>query len=104
MLLTYVPKRIHFGTATFLMRMNLAVMDWVRTLCLSALPGYACYYSQKNSQRACTSERLYLDMRRTDRTTPLKVFTEKSFSFVDQVWDSYMAKNMEDLKYVITHM
>ena len=30
MLLIYVPKRIHFGTATFLMRMNLAVLDWVR--------------------------------------------------------------------------
>ena len=29
MLLTYVPKRVHFGTASFLMRMNLAVLDWV---------------------------------------------------------------------------
>lgn len=30
MLLTYVPKRIHFSTKTFLMKMNLAVLDWVR--------------------------------------------------------------------------
>ena len=28
-LLTYLPKRIHFGTTTFCMRMNLALCDWV---------------------------------------------------------------------------
>ncbi len=28
-LLTYLPKRIHFSTKTFLMRMYLAVLDWV---------------------------------------------------------------------------
>ena len=28
-LLTYLPKRIHFGNDTFVMRMNLAVLDWV---------------------------------------------------------------------------
>ena len=53
----------------------------------------------ENSQRASTSERLYLDMRRPDRRTPMKVLTEKSFRFVDQMWDCYMAKNMEDLRY-----
>ena len=29
-LLTYPPKRIHFSTRVFNMRMNLAVVDWVR--------------------------------------------------------------------------
>ena len=29
-LLTYLPKRIHFSTRTFNMRMNLALLDWVR--------------------------------------------------------------------------
>ena len=29
-LLTYLPKQIHFSTVTFNMRMNLAVLDWVR--------------------------------------------------------------------------
>ena len=29
-LLTYLSKRIHFSTRTFNMRMNLAVLDWVR--------------------------------------------------------------------------
>jgi len=28
-LLSYVPKRIHFGTMTFKIRLNLACMDWV---------------------------------------------------------------------------
>lgn len=28
-LLTYLPKRIHFGTSAFKMRMNLAILDWV---------------------------------------------------------------------------
>ena len=31
-LLTYVPKRIHFSTTTFRMRLNLALMDWVSCL------------------------------------------------------------------------
>ena len=31
-LLTYLPKRIHFSTRVFNMRMNLAVMDWVRCM------------------------------------------------------------------------
>ena len=34
MMLTYVPKRIHFSTCTFNMRMNLAVLDWVRLIVL----------------------------------------------------------------------
>lgn len=33
MMLTYVPKRIHFSTRTFKMRMNLALLDWVSVLC-----------------------------------------------------------------------
>ena len=33
---SFVPKRIHFGTATFKMGMNLACMDWVRQIKLIA--------------------------------------------------------------------
>ena len=29
MLLIYIPKHIHFSTKIFIMRMNLAVLDWV---------------------------------------------------------------------------
>ena len=50
MLLTYVPKHIHFGTTTFLMHMNLAVLDWVRkrTCCgYYKCIGYTCVYCMK---------------------------------------------------------
>ena len=31
-MLIYVPKRIHFGDDTYSMRVELAVLDWVRRL------------------------------------------------------------------------
>ena len=31
-MLIYVPKRIHFGDDTYNMRVELAVLDWVRML------------------------------------------------------------------------
>ena len=37
MMLTYVPKRIHFSTKTFKMKMNLAVLDWVRYLYIAVI-------------------------------------------------------------------
>ena len=58
----------------------------------------------ENSQRAFTSERMYLDVRRPDRGTPMKVLVDKSFTFVDKVWDCYMANNMEDVRYIHVHM
>ena len=102
MLLTYVPKRIHFGSATFLMRMNFAVMDWVRTVYMTSVPKMCVCLNvmqNENSQRAYTSERMYIDIRRPDRRTPMKVLVKKSYKFVQQVWDSYMVKNMEDTRY-----
>ncbi|KAL5479233.1 hypothetical protein EMCRGX_G022729 [Ephydatia muelleri] len=43
-LLTYLSKRVHFGDDTFVIRMNLAVLDW-----------------NENVQRAATSHRVYLN-------------------------------------------
>ena len=40
----------------------------------------------------------YKYVRRPDRRTPMKVLTEKLFKFVHQVWDTYMAMNMEDVR------
>ena len=37
MMLTYVLKQIHYSTKTFEMRMNLAVLDWVREVNYSFL-------------------------------------------------------------------
>ena len=31
-LLSYLPKRIHFGSRMFDMRMKLALMDWVKIM------------------------------------------------------------------------
>jgi hypothetical protein len=69
-LLSYLPKRIHFGTVTFVMRMNLACLDW-----------------NENVGRAATSEYITQDMRRPDRRTPMKVLTGKTYTFIDETWE-----------------
>ena len=44
-LLTYLPKRIHFSTKVFDMRMDIALMDWVRceVMCIVCVHEY--YYT-----------------------------------------------------------
>ncbi|XP_064394591.1 uncharacterized protein LOC135341847 isoform X3 [Halichondria panicea] len=54
-LLMYLSKRIHYSDKTFLMRMNLAVLDW-----------------NENVNRAHTSKRKVKDLRRPDRRTDMK--------------------------------
>ena len=58
------------------------------------------YPQNENSQRPSTSERYYLDARRPDRRTPMKVLVGKTFVFVTKIWTIYMNKNMEDLRCV----
>ena len=41
-LLTYLPKRIHFGDMTYDMRMHFAVMDWV-SICTDSYVVYTAY-------------------------------------------------------------
>eukprot|EP00731_Ephydatia_muelleri_P033586 Em0033g2a len=60
-LLTYLPKRIHFHTKTFEMRMNLAVMDW-----------------NENCQRMATSHHEYTDVRRPDHHSTYNVLVKKT--------------------------
>ena len=48
MLLTYIPKRIHFGTRTFEMRMYLALLDWVRVILIHII---YMYYSPLQCNR-----------------------------------------------------
>ena len=76
-LLMYLPKHIHFGSPTFNVRKNLAVLDWVRTShnviqCLHTL------IQNENCQRASTSERLVQDKRRPDRHTLRRVLVDKT--------------------------
>ena len=54
----------------------------------------------ENSQRAFTSEKYYADVRRPDRRTPMKVLTDKTFTFVDTIWETYMEHNMVDVRYI----
>ena len=52
--------------------------------------------------RGHTSERMYIDIWRPNRRTPLKVLVDKTFQFVDDVWSMYMymKRNMQVTGYV----
>ena len=129
-LLTYAPKRIHFSTSTFLMRLNLAVMDWVGVVhvhvsiyrhvhtvwVLTVHPcivlynvhvhsvytyssAYCILYTQnENVNRAHTSACKVRDLRRPDRRTAMKALVQKTFKFVDVLWEMYISRNRESLK------
>ena len=108
MMLTYVPKRIHFSTSIFKMRMNLAVLDWVSSL------AHFCYNNyiydnhdsaqNENVNQPHTSSRRVADLRRPDRRTELKVLVEKTYNFVDHLWASYVANNISDIELVMLVM
>eukprot|EP00731_Ephydatia_muelleri_P000638 Em0001g638a len=76
-LLTYLPKRIHFHTKTFEMRMNLAVMDW-----------------NENCQRMATSHHKYTDVRRPDHHSTYNVLVKKTYRFVNNIWSMYVLRNI----------
>ena len=54
----------------------------------------------ENVNRTSTSERLVVDLRRPDRTTPMKVLAKKTFNFVDEIWRAYVQSRMNDLRYI----
>ncbi|KAL5516911.1 hypothetical protein EMCRGX_G002355 [Ephydatia muelleri] len=76
-LLTYLPKRIHFHTKTFEMRMSLAVMDW-----------------NENCQRMATSHHEYTDVRRPDHHSTYNVLVKKTHRFVNNIWSMYVLRNI----------
>lgn len=80
-LLTYIPKRIHFHTSTFKMRMSLALMDW-----------------NENVGREVSSLRHYTDLKRPTRRTPKRILKAKSFSFVETIWSMYVRRNAVDTR------
>eukprot|EP00731_Ephydatia_muelleri_P021927 Em0014g518a len=71
-------QRVHFGDDTFVIRMNLAVLDW-----------------NENVQRAATSHRVYLNARRPDRQAPSRVLRPKIFNFVEHIWEAYVHLNKQ---------
>ena len=81
--------------------MNLAVLDWVSPLYFR-LPMLTIiivcvnfYFQNENVQRG---HRMYIDMRRPNRRTPLRVLVDKLF--VEDVWCLYMTRNMQVTGYV----
>ena len=100
-LLTYIPKRIHFGSSTFAMRMNLAIMDWVSwySILCTNIYVFTCTLQNENVCRESTSERVVQDARRPDRRTPMKVLVKKSFDFVDNIWECCIQQRSDELRY-----
>ena len=60
------------------MRMNLAVLDW-----------------NENVRRAVTSHRLYLNVQRPNHHAPSRVLVEKTFMFVQEIWETYIHMNQQ---------
>ena len=97
MMLTYVSKQIHFSTRTFSMRMQLAVLDWVLeqirkyTIChLHAYVTILCIPQNQNVNRVYTITQMVADLHRPDCRTAIKVLVEKTYNFVDSLWESYI--------------
>lgn len=80
-LLTYLPKRIHFSTKVFDLRMGIALQDW-----------------NENVNRDFTSKHVVADLRRPDRRTPMKVLVKKTYKFVDRIWTTYVSRNKTDIR------
>lgn len=65
---------------------------------------YTFMLQNENVQRGHTSERVYVDIRRPNRRTPLKVLVDKTLGFVEDVWSTYMKRNMQVTGYVYMYM
>ena len=48
--------------------------------------------------RPCTSTHKVKDLRRPDRRTSMKVLVKKSYKFVQQVWSTYVCRNLANLE------
>ena len=55
-------------------------------------------FQNENVNRAYTSTHRVADLRRPDRRTAMKVLVEKTYNFVDVLWEAYMEHNKNDLQ------
>ena len=102
-LLTYLPKRIHFHTKTFEMRMNLAVSDGLGecsacSVCVMRLCNHI--NQNENCQRMATSHHEYTDVRRPDHHSTYNVLVKKTYRFVNNIWSMYVLRNITSQQYV----
>ena len=99
-LLTYIPKRVHFGGRIFKTRMDLALLDWVRAT--GSKVSFICTIYVSNQQNenmghTATSTQEVVDLQRSDRRTPVRVLVIKTFHFADKVWMTYL-QGMSDTR------
>ena len=57
-----------------------------------------CLFQNENVNRAYTSTHSVADLRRPDRRTAMKVLVDKTYNFVDALWEAYMEHNKNDLR------
>ena len=72
-ILVYTDKRVHFGKTVYLMRINLAIMDW-----------------NENVDREVSSLRNYVRARNPNSQTPTRILKPKTYRFVEQIWQSFV--------------
>ena len=80
---------------------------YIRVLCCTMCMYIVCTYSSaycilytqnENVNRAHTSACKVRDLRRPDRRTAMKALVQKTFKFVDVLWEMYISRNRESLK------
>ena len=97
--LKYASKHIHFGTDTFIMRMNLACMDWVSQKYLLMYKLYLHLWLEWECWKTIHKWVFIQDTRRPDQQTPFLVLVNKSFKFVDKIWKVFIETNCQDIRY-----
>ena len=102
-MLIYVPKRIHFGDDTYNMRVELAVLDWVRMLTcdysgpkknilVSFIP-VPIFLQNENVNREVSSLQMYQHARHPNRLAETRVLVDKTFNFRAVIWSQFFGLN-----------
>ena len=87
--------------ATFTMRMNVAVLDWVtQTIvpCFTKLHHDSFFH--ENIGRPSTSASETKDLRQPDRQIGIRVLVKIFILFVDELWQSYVSQNRDE-RYIL---
>ncbi|KAJ7375291.1 Orexin receptor type 2 [Desmophyllum pertusum] len=74
-ILVYAAKKINFGDDTYVMRIQLAALDW-----------------NENVDREVSSLQFHQYARNPDRMAPTRILRPKSFNFRKMIWDNFFAK------------
>ena len=102
-MLIYVPKRIHFGDDTYNMRVELAVLHWVRMFTcdysepkeniLASFIPVNIFLQDENVNREISSLQMYQHARHPNRLAETRVLVEKTFNFKAVIWSHFLGLN-----------